>query len=916
MENNQMKTSLFVNIPKNILFLLTALFILSSCGGKYQIPIPVTFKTKSCIPVDKYNEDEIIYSGQKNQGRLTYNEIRSSLNSACMSCHMAPARSGGFTYIDSYKGEMRTIGGQTEFFPGLFEVAEKMHEALLDPDNNKRMPPADRRAEHPEIFVRMADKVQAWILAGKPEGSFETDPNLNKDKDAPPIKYSRQKRDELGDCTPIPDLVGSDFWKDRKFASMTTLPEDISDTDLFSLDNYLLAQKGTLAYNVEYPLWADNADKGRFVHLPMKLNGLSLEREMIEYDAQKQTFKIPENTRFYKSFYKKYLGKDEKYHFRRIETRIFVVRYPYEKSLVGSYKWDESEQTAKLIETPYRDGTPFKDTIYPVTIDEIKNKTRDYPIPGRQRCMNCHMGGVDGSPVLGFTPLQLNRRPEGHLASGRAGRVTPSELSQIQRFINSGFISGLKTSEELPKLEEQIRGYNPNEFELKAQGYFVGNCAHCHNPKGLAFTPENKTQLNLTAGNIFEFNTKMQSTQVGGRYIVSKNGDLDQSHIWHKVADPSTQLGMTNQMPMDTPGAPDCQVLRVVGKWIKSFESEQAARDFEPICKKNIEAKWIDQDFTTVKSDFYVPKRNDWKDPQVGMPEKFRELSFDASITEQLNQEIAVGYWNPKPQCSFPEKKLNPEEIRPWMMRAGRPKRPFGEIYATTPGSWFYRNSCLKCHGTSADGNSALARSIMTWSGGDVRVANLVGGMFGQKGENLKTFDVGGRNLAPNYFIWMAMEGTRVRFPPELSGFLGKHGAQMLNQLREKCLSQISVEKKSNPNFMDHEIFHKVCFANNLSPQAPELQFDQNTGAPVNPQAVEQWLDRAAYNIGYAIFNFLNEGSLGKWRPGNDQCELIPAPTTPHPEPAPQPPAPAPVTPPPTSPEPPTPNGLRKPEAE
>jgi cytochrome c553 len=868
---------------------LLSLMLLNSCGGKYQSPAAETEKSKNCITVDKFNEDEIVYSGGKLPGRLNYSDVRNSLNSVCMSCHMAPAHSGGFTYIDSYKGEMRTIAGQTEFFPGFYEVAEKMHEYLFHPDDNKRMPPLDRRKDHPEIFFRIGDKLQAWIKAGKPNGSFDvgsdgknSEKSINGNAGSPSVGKSnlnlpRQRRDELGECIPKAEVVGSDFWKDRKFAVMSSLPEDLSDTDLFALDSYELAKKGTVAYNVEYPLWADNADKGRWIHLPMKLNGLKLERDAIQFDADKKQFIVPENTRLYKSFYKKFLGADEKYHFRRIETRLIVVRYPYEKSLVGSYKWDETEQTAKLIETPYRDGSPFKDTIYQVTVDEIKNKTRDYPIPGRQRCMNCHMGGIEGGPVLGITPLQLNRRIEGHPASGRDGRVTGSELSQVQRLIDYGFISGIQSQEDLPKLENQISGYQPNEFELKAQGYFVGNCSHCHNQQGLAFTPENKTNLGLFAGSIFAFNTKMQSTQISGRYLVNKDGDLDQSHIWHKVADPSTQLGMTNQMPMDTPGAPDCKVLRVVGKWIRSFESLQAANEFEPLCKKSNEAKWIDQDFTVVKSDFYIPKRNDWKDPEVGMPEKYRGLEFDQKLTDILRQDVAVGFWNTKPNCKFPPKELKPEEIRPWMMRGAKPKRPFGEVYFTSPGSWFYRTSCLKCHGVGADGNSSLARSILNWSGGEVRVANFIGGMFGQNGENLKSFDLGGQNYAPAYFIWMAMEGTRVRFPAELSGYLGKHGGQMLNQLREKCLSQVALEKRSNLNFMDHEVFNKICFANNLSKDSPELQFNEATGDPMNPVALEQWLNRAAYNIGYGIFDFLQEASQGRWRLGNDQCELIPA---------------------------------------
>jgi hypothetical protein len=176
--------------------------------------------------------------------------------------------------------------------------------------------------------------------------------------------------------------------------------------------------------------------------------------------------------------------------------------------------------------------------------------------------------------------------------------------------------------------------------------------------------------------------------------------------------------------------------------------------------------------------------------------------------------------------------------------------------------------------GITADGNTSLARGILNWSGGKVRVANFMNGMFGKSNDNLKIFDINGKNYAAQYMIWMAMEGTRVQFPPELSSFLGKHGGQMLNQMREKCVNQIALEKRSSINFMDHEIFNKVCFVDNRNPDDPALQYDPNTAKPLHPELVEEWADRAAANIGFAIFDFLKSASAGQWQVGNDQCEI------------------------------------------
>ncbi len=119
------------------------------------------------------------------------------------------------------------------------------------------------------------------------------------------------------------------------------------------------------------------------------------------------------------------------------------------------------------------------------------------------------------------------------------------------------------------------------------------------------------------------------------------------------------------------------------------------------------------------------------------------------------------------------------------------------------------------------------------------------------------------------------MEGTKVQFPSEASEFVGKHGAQMLNQQREKCLSQISTDKPSKPHFKEFEIYNKICFAENLQPGHPDLAFDPSTNKPLNEVAVQQWLDKASANAGWAIYDFLLEVSSGKVRPSIDQCDVL-----------------------------------------
>ena len=812
-------------------------------------------KEKLCPKVTSSNSFvERTYSGQKTGGRMSFQEIRNSVNSACMNCHQAPAQNGGFTYEDNYDSIKKN--------------AQKFASAMLTDDLSNRMPPESRRRKNPEAFMQIGRNLQSWISAGSPEGEFDLNPGTNTNA------INLTPGGELGECMPTANAVGFDYKKDLWFSTLKKLPNTLAETDLMTLDSLELATRGTFSYNVEYPLWTDNSSKGRYVHVPYKMVNNKLTLQTIQFDSSTKKFTIPENTRFYKTFYKIIKQKDGKTRAKRIETRIIVVRNPGSESLFGTYAWDESEQVATLVQTPYRDGSPFKDTVIKIVTDETKGATRTYGIPGRHRCLECHMGSESKSFVLGFSPLQLNRRNVGE--AGRTEAINIAESSQVKRLLDYGVISGVQHTDQLPKLEWLGRERPRNTLELRANGYLVGNCAHCHNPDGFAFTKENGITLNLSAGETFNFNTYTKSVQNPTRAIINHEGNLDLSHIYRKVADPPEAQGMTSQMPMHTAGAPDCNVLKVIGQWIKSFGDYNEAVNWKPDCKPAADVKWIDQDFTWPQADVYVPRRDDWKDLKNGMPdEPFRKLELTDALGAIINKEYAVGYWNKKDACKFPIVNLPIDKQRPWMVSQGVPKRPFGEVYYTTPGSWFFRTSCMKCHGQDADGNTALARGILNWSGGSVRVANLKDGMFGNHGENLKTFEVDNKNLAGNYLIWMAMKGTRVKFPDELSSIIGKHGGQMLNQIKDKCLRQISPDKTSSPNYSDHEVFNKVCFQGNRYPGDPELAFDPFTAKPKYPEIVEEWLDRAAYNGGWAIYQYLKDTAEDKIRVGNDECEKI-----------------------------------------
>ena len=94
------------------------------------------------------------------------------------------------------------------------------------------------------------------------------------------------------------------------------------------------------------------------------------------------------------------------------------------------------------------------------------------------------MGSVSQSFVLGFTPLQLARRPNG--VGGLYEPAMGDELTQLERLIDYGVVSGMTSPDDVLPLElsEGTRAARTPE-ELAAQAYMMGNCSHCHNPRGL-----------------------------------------------------------------------------------------------------------------------------------------------------------------------------------------------------------------------------------------------------------------------------------------------------------------------------------------------------------------------------------------------------------------------------------------------
>lgn len=846
------------------------------------IPPPLVEKPAP-LPVTTHSFRLATPKTSDSSNTVTLSDIKSQINAACKSCHLAPGSNlGGFTYADAMHTQKLIMNEQQVDVPGFYESAERMRDALV----NGSMPPANIRDQSPETYKALGDLLTRWIDTGRQEQSAAGSGN----GEYPALwgKLDGQQFSDLGNAVPEAKAIGTDTNTDYFFDQAEQLPDTLAETDLYSMDSLQLAARGTIAYNVEYPLWNDHVQKLRHIHVPAIINqGKTFKPKPLVIQRtdrnSEPTFIIPENTRTYKTFFRGVKENDGSVRYMPVETRLIVTRYSPRKPLFGTYIWKADGSEARLLTTPYRDGTAWKDLTISLDFNHQTDSKRDYVVPARHRCEQCHSGAANDSFVLGFTPLQLNRRDLGE--AGRDQSVGIDEMTQVKRLTDYGLISE-RDAAQLPKLEYFPANRILDDHTMRAQGYMVGNCAHCHNPKGFAKL-QGEIPLDFSAGRIFNFDTFSTSKSFSNKKIVHHLGDLAQSYLFHRVASSDTELRSEARMPLHSLASPDCRAVNVMARWIKTYDPLMSNYDINHFdsgkaCNKEDDystgdTKMIEQDPTDAGGP-YKPRREDWSDTKNGMGEWFRGLRFSDPLHTMSSQKYAVDWWQNKPDlCTFPDVTLDPSQIKEWMVKADKvtPVKPFGQLYWTTPGAYFYNLTCTKCHGRLGLADGPIAADLDKWSGGSIRVANFAKGMFGGDGTNILEFHRDGQDYSGNYFIWMALEGTKMNPPPQVADLIGANKAQMLKVIVDRCARLIPSNPKTSKS-RDLDLFKEVCTYDNLPITDASVQYDLETGKPVNQAALDAWLKKAAANSGWMIYDYVkSQLAKGTQQFPQSECEAV-----------------------------------------
>ena len=280
----------------------------------------------------------------------------------------------------------------------------------------------------------------------------------------------------------------------------STFPRKLSESGLFASVKGHRVEAGLIPYEVNAPLWSDNAYKERFIALP----GAGAKIDVTD----SRGWNFPDQTVLVKSFALERKEGDPKSQ-RWVETRFLTKQ---EGEWVGySYQWNETQTEATLVEAKGADQE------YSIRVprssdnpDGVRKQTWHYP--SRAECMSCHSRAANF--VLGLTTLQMNREHA-------YGKVKQNQLQVLERLgvlrldWNNAARTALREAFKAKGLDEnaaniQVDQHSPQgdqrpvtsasllpvtpdriphladpydqraDLTARAKSYLQANCANCH----------------------------------------------------------------------------------------------------------------------------------------------------------------------------------------------------------------------------------------------------------------------------------------------------------------------------------------------------------------------------------------------------------------------------------------------------
>jgi uncharacterized repeat protein (TIGR03806 family) len=235
--------------------------------------------------------------------------------------------------------------------------------------------------------------------------------------------------------------------------------EKLSDYQLFTASGGKLTYSaGVVPYDLNTPLFSDYALKFRAVKLPAG--------KKATYDPT-AVFQFPVGTIVVKTFAFPADQRDPQTGVKLIETRLLIREADGWTGL--PYLWNDAQTEATLSPAGAMPNIDFLDF-------SGAAKTAHYLVPTEGQCKQCHVESGTFE-LIGPKARNLNRDFD------YGGSVE----NQLAHWVSAGILEGAPDPASAPRLpvwSDPTTG----TVEERARAWLDGNCAHCHNPKGLART--------------------------------------------------------------------------------------------------------------------------------------------------------------------------------------------------------------------------------------------------------------------------------------------------------------------------------------------------------------------------------------------------------------------------------------------
>ena len=307
----------------------------------------------------------------------------------------------------------------------------------------------------------------------------------------------------------------------------TSMPTLLSATGVFASLATLTPVPGILEYGVNTELWADGAQKRRWLALPGPA------RMQPIGDGQ---LAFPVGTTLVKHFeFEVAPGV-----VRRLETRLLLHQIDGWRGY--TYRWNDAGTDAELVDAGGADAT------FAVAMPS-DNELHTWRYPSRGECLQCHTAAA--GRVLGVTLPQLNR-------SFVYPRRTADQLGTWQ-FLGL-FTTPIGDPATLPRFVAHDEPVAPLDDRVRC--WLDVHCSMCHRPGGPA--PVDLDLRYATAGaDLRAFGVASVTPPPGGSGVRITAGDHLASDLWLRVG----QRGPFGMPPLGSAVVDDAFVL-LLAQWI------------------------------------------------------------------------------------------------------------------------------------------------------------------------------------------------------------------------------------------------------------------------------------------------------------------------------------------------------------